>query len=113
MKVSSISAYLVTVTVTKDPRVFEPFQEIADKSNIKRFMSNNAIADYKELIKRSTDNIEWYWDAINKDLEIEWFKPYAKVLDMPSCSCRSCCYRYAASGKGRICCNLRGAEGWL
>lgn len=46
MKVSSISAYLVTITVTKDPRVFEPFQESADKSNIKRFMSNNAITDY-------------------------------------------------------------------
>jgi acetyl-CoA synthetase len=55
---------------------------IADRSNIKRFMKNNAIPDYAELIKRSSNNIEWYWDAVNKDLDIEWFKPYTKILDV-------------------------------
>lgn len=61
--------------------VFEPPAELANKSNIKRFMNNNSISDYTELIKRSAEEIEWYWDAVNKDLNIEWFKPYTKVLD--------------------------------
>lgn len=61
--------------------MFEPSKDIADKSNIKRFMKNNAISDYQELIRRSANEIDWYWDAVNKDLNIEWFKPYTKVLD--------------------------------
>jgi acetyl-CoA synthetase len=62
--------------------VFEPPAELVNKSNIMRFMKNNAISDYSELIKRSIDDIEWYWDAVNKDLSIEWFKPYSKILDV-------------------------------
>jgi len=50
-------------------------------SNIKRFMDKNSITGYDELINRSSDNIEWYWDAVNKDLNIDWFKPYTQVLD--------------------------------
>lgn len=70
------------MTSSESDIVFEPSAELANKSNIKRFMNNNAISDYAELIKRSADDIEWYWDAVNKDLNIEWFRPYRKVLDV-------------------------------
>ncbi|MFQ5941208.1 MAG: hypothetical protein ACE5KA_05875 [Nitrososphaerales archaeon] len=51
--------------------VFEPSDDIVAKSDIKRFMNSNTISNYTELIKRSSENIEWYWDAVNKDLSIE------------------------------------------
>lgn len=70
------------MTNSKRHTVFEPPSELINKSNIMRFMKNNAISDYAELIKRSIDDIEWYWDAVNKDLSIEWFKPYSKILDV-------------------------------
>ncbi len=54
--------------VTNHNIVFEPSAEIADKSNIKRFMNNNGILDYALLIRKSSDNIEWYWDADVGDL---------------------------------------------
>ncbi len=60
---------------------FRPSKETVDMSNIKRFMDKNSITGYDELINRSSDNIEWYWDAVNKDLNIDWFKPYSRVLD--------------------------------
>jgi len=61
--------------------VWKPSEEYIKNANITRFMNKYGIKDYDELIKRSTDNIEWFWDAIMKDLDIEWYKSYNKVLD--------------------------------
>lgn len=61
--------------------VWKPSKEYIEKSNIKRFMDKHGIKSYEELIKRSTEDIEWFWDAAMKDLNIEWFEPYEKVLD--------------------------------
>ncbi|TET89248.1 MAG: acetate--CoA ligase [Methanomassiliicoccales archaeon] len=61
--------------------VWEPTGDYVDDSNIKRFMDKHGIKDYDELIKRSTDELEWFWDAIMEDLNIEWYEPYHQVLD--------------------------------
>ncbi len=60
---------------------FVPSPELVAKSNVQRFMNKHGIEDYAELISRSTDDIEWFWDAIVKDLQVEFFKPYERVLD--------------------------------
>ena len=44
-------------------------------------MNKYGIKNYEELITRSTDNLEWFWDAVIKDLDIEWYEPYKKILD--------------------------------
>ena len=64
--------------------IWEPYGAYNDKSNIKRFMDKHSIKSYEELIERSTEDIEWFWDAALKDLNVEWFKPYDKVLDLSS-----------------------------
>jgi len=61
--------------------VWKPSNDYVEKANITRFMKKHNIKNYDELIKKSTEDIEWFWDAISKDLDIEWFKPYEKVLD--------------------------------
>ena len=61
--------------------VWKPTDEYIENANITRFMKKHNINDYDELIKRSTDDIEWFWDAALKDLDIEWYQPYDKVLD--------------------------------
>ncbi|MCI2432510.1 AMP-binding protein, partial [Candidatus Acetothermia bacterium] len=58
-----------------------PTKAYIEQSNIWRFMQKHHIKDYKELIKRSTEEIEWFWDAVVKELQIEFFTPYQKVLD--------------------------------
>ena len=61
--------------------VWKPTSQYVDNSNMIRFMRKHDIQTVEDLIKRSIDDIEWFWDAAAKDLNIEWFKPYEKVLD--------------------------------
>lgn len=61
--------------------VWKPTNDYVENSNITRFMKRYNIKDYDELIQKSTEDIEWFWDAVMKDLNIEWFQPYEKVLD--------------------------------
>ena len=61
--------------------VWTPSKEYLDNANIIRFMKKHHIKDYDELITRSTDDIDWFWDAVMKDLDIEWYHPYEKVFD--------------------------------
>ena len=60
---------------------WQPTGDYLSKSNISRFMQKHHIKDYDELIKKSTSDIEWFWDAALKDLGVEWYQPYTKVLD--------------------------------
>ena len=61
--------------------VWNPSDEYVKKANITRFMNKYKINSYDELIKRSTDDLDWFWDAVMKDLNVHWFEPYKKVLD--------------------------------
>lgn len=61
--------------------VWKPTPEYIEKANITRFMKKHNIKNYEELIKKSTQDIEWFWDAVMKDLNIEWYQPYTKVYD--------------------------------
>ena len=62
--------------------IWEPYGDYLEKSNIRRFMNKYGIETYEELIKRSTEDIEWFWDACLKDLGVEWYQPYEKIMDM-------------------------------
>ena len=44
-------------------------------------MNEHGIKDYRDLIKRSTDDIEWFWNAAVEELNVEWFEKPRKVLD--------------------------------
>jgi len=61
--------------------VWKPTSDYIEKANITRFMKKHNIQDYDELIKKSTDDIGWFWDSVIKDLNIEWYQPYNKVYD--------------------------------
>ncbi len=64
-----------------DNYVWKPTAEIVDHSNIGRFMRRHRIAGYRELVAQSTSDIEWFWRAAVEDLEIEFFRPFERVLD--------------------------------
>jgi acetyl-CoA synthetase len=61
--------------------VWRPSKDYIDNANITRFMKKHNISCYDELIKKSTEDITWFWDEVIKDLNIEFFKPYTKVFD--------------------------------
>ncbi len=61
--------------------VWSPSEEYVERANVTRFMRTNGIGSYDELVKRSTDDIEWFWDAVVRGLGIEFYEPYQRVVD--------------------------------
>ena len=69
------------MTVFKDDFTFSPSLEQLAGSNLTRFMKKHGISDWRQLVQRANRNIEWYWDAVNEDLGIEWFRKYDRTYD--------------------------------
>ena len=105
--------------------IWKPYGDYLTKSNIKRFMDKHGIKSYEELIKRSTSDVEWFWDACLKDLGVEWFSPYSKVMDQSKGFpwtkwfiggkiniAHNCLDRHIRDGKGgKICIIWEGDDG--
>ena len=45
-------------------------------------MDQHRLRDYEHLLLRSTEVPEWFWDAVVKDLDLEFYTPYRQVLDL-------------------------------
>ena len=65
----------------KNGFIWQPYGDYLHKSNIALFMKRHGIKTYRKLIKRSTSDIRWFWNACVKDLKIEWFKKYRALYD--------------------------------
>lgn len=61
--------------------IWQPYGDYLEKSNIARFMRKHGIKNYEELLKKCSGDIAWFWDAALKDLGIEWYQPYEKVVE--------------------------------
>jgi acetyl-CoA synthetase len=64
-----------------DRFAWTPSEEHLERSNVARFMKKHGIPDLDALIRRSIDDIEWFWQAIVEDLDIRFFTAYRQVLD--------------------------------
>jgi len=62
--------------------VWEPTEEIVERANVTRFMRAHDIETYEELVRRSQDDVEWFWDAVVADLDVPFLEPYERVLDV-------------------------------
>jgi acetyl-CoA synthetase len=64
-----------------DSVLWTPTAEYVERANVTRFMRTHGIADYDELVRRSVADVEWFWDAVVHDLELEFLEPYERVLN--------------------------------
>ena len=64
-----------------DDILWRPSPEAVERANVTRFMRAHGIRDYDELIRRSTADTSWFWDAALKDLGVIWYRPYEKVQE--------------------------------
>jgi acetyl-CoA synthetase len=62
--------------------VWHPTPELIAQSNLQRFINKHALGSYDELMRRSTTDIAWFWDTVLRDLEIQFYKPYSRVVDL-------------------------------
>lgn len=51
------------------------------ESNIGNLMVKQNIFEYRDLLKKSVEDIKWYWDLVNNDLGLEWFENYRQTYD--------------------------------
>jgi acetyl-CoA synthetase len=61
--------------------VWSPSEDYVERANVSRLMRAHDIGSYEELVKRSQDDVEWFWEAVVRDLGIEFYQPYRQVLD--------------------------------
>jgi acetyl-CoA synthetase len=61
--------------------VWSPSAQDVEGANVTRLMRAHGIGGYDELVRRSVEDIAWFWDAIVQDLDIEFFEPYSEVFD--------------------------------
>jgi acetyl-CoA synthetase len=61
--------------------VWRPSEEYLERANVTRLMRAHGIDTYEELVARSQEDIEWFWDAVVQDLGIEFIRPYDRVVD--------------------------------
>ncbi|MFB3044613.1 MAG: AMP-binding protein, partial [Acidimicrobiia bacterium] len=58
-----------------------PDEERAHATNTSRFMRQHGIADYDELVRRSTSDPEWFWPAVIDFIGLPFDKPWFAVRD--------------------------------
>ena len=61
--------------------IWEPTPDVVEHSRAGAFMREQGIDGWRELERRSQDDIGWFWDAIVKHLGIEFSTPYERVFD--------------------------------
>jgi acetyl-CoA synthetase len=62
--------------------VWHPSPDLVAQSNLQRFIDKHQLGSYEKLMHRSTTDIRWFWDMVLRDLGIEFYKPYEKVVDL-------------------------------
>ena len=62
--------------------VWRPSADIVARSRLKEFMDRHGIGSLAQLQSRSTADIEWFWEAIFRELDIEFYQPYERVVDL-------------------------------
>ncbi len=61
--------------------VWKPSDEEIESSNTQRFMTRHGIEAYDELVTRSSQDPEWFWEAVVEFLGIPFDPPYETVVD--------------------------------
>src|SRR5881396_3213562 len=63
------------------PAAWTPSAAYVDRSRLRAFALKNGCADYAALLRWSTEDLDGFWAATERDLRIAWRTPYTHVLD--------------------------------
>jgi acetyl-CoA synthetase len=62
--------------------VWRPTPEQMRRANLTKFMIAHGIETFDELMRRSTEDVAWYTDALLKYLDVRFYRPYQEVVDL-------------------------------
>jgi acetyl-CoA synthetase len=69
------------MSVAANKWIWEPSPSFIERTNIYRFMRRLGFSSRDEFLRFSRDKPEAFWDQLGKEIDIEWFAPYEKVMD--------------------------------
>ena len=61
--------------------IWRPTAEVLERANVVRLMRGLGVDDYWELVRRSSEEPEWFWPAAIEDMGIEFSQPWERVYD--------------------------------
>jgi acetyl-CoA synthetase len=61
--------------------LWTPSPEAIESARVSRFLRRHGLRDYRELLRRSTEDTSWFWTAALEDLGIVWDRPYDVLMD--------------------------------
>ena len=67
--------------MTSSAFAWTPDPATAAATNVGRFQAEHGIATFDDLVRRSIDEPEWFWDAVVRFLGLHFDTPYTQVLD--------------------------------
>ena len=62
--------------------IWRPTADYIENANLTHFMRQHEIKDFGELMRRSTEDVAWFTDAVLQFLNIQFYEPYSKVIDL-------------------------------
>ncbi|HSD85770.1 MAG TPA: AMP-binding protein, partial [Anaerolineae bacterium] len=62
--------------------VWRPTPDLIAQSRLKQFMDQYGLATFAELLHYSTTDLEWFWTAVLKFLDIQFYQPYSNIVDL-------------------------------
>lgn len=62
--------------------VWYPTPDYTEGSHLQRFMKEHGFATLEALHQQSITDIAWFWDAVLKYLDIRFYEPYSRVVDL-------------------------------
>ena len=68
--------------MTAPPIAWRPDAELLRESNVARFMQSLGIRDFADLVDRSINEPEWFWESMVRFLDLPFDGPLAPVLDV-------------------------------
>jgi len=68
--------------VTGSDFFWYPSREIQEKTHLFQFINQHGLENVSDLIRRSTEDVAWFTRALLEYLDIQFFTPYQKVVDL-------------------------------
>jgi len=62
--------------------VWTPDPDVVADSNLRAFMDRHNIPDLDDLRDRAASDVGWFWEAVLKDLGIEFYEDYEEIVDL-------------------------------
>ena len=62
--------------------LWQPSQEFIESTRLYQWMAQLGFTDYEEFLHASTNDAAWFWGEVEKELDIEWIRPYENVLNL-------------------------------